>query len=89
MLTVKLFTVSTLNLKYWKLFPQVPAKSGKFHFDYNGDYATERVLITSGRATLTPDAEGGAGRRFNQLFFRPENGPENGPKKWPELPMQK
>jgi len=35
--------------------PQTPPKSGKFHFDYNGDYASERVLIMSGRATLTPD----------------------------------
>jgi len=41
-----------------KTHPQKPAKSGKFHFDYNGDYATERVLITSGRATLKPDAGG-------------------------------
>ena len=24
-------------------------------FDYNGDYDTERVLITKGSATLTPD----------------------------------
>jgi uncharacterized cupin superfamily protein len=34
--------------------PQKPAKSGKFPFDYNGDYATERILITKGSATLTP-----------------------------------
>ena len=34
---------------------QNPPKSGKFHFDYNGDYETERVLIMSGEATLTPD----------------------------------
>jgi len=33
--------------------PCEPRGSGKFHFDYNGDYATERVLIMSGRATLT------------------------------------
>jgi hypothetical protein len=35
--------------------PQTPANSGKFPFNYNGDYDTERVLITSGRATLRPD----------------------------------
>ena len=34
---------------------QTPAGSGKFPFNYNGDYATERVLIVSGRATLAPD----------------------------------
>ena len=34
---------------------QTPAKSGKFHFDYNGDYETERVLIMSGKANLSPD----------------------------------
>jgi len=34
--------------------PQKPAGSGKFLFDYNGDYDTERVLILSGKATLTP-----------------------------------
>ena len=34
--------------------PCVPAGSGKFAYDYNGDYDTERVLIASGRATLTP-----------------------------------
>jgi len=38
-----------------KTHPQKPKGSGKFPFDYNGDYDTERVLITSGRATLTPD----------------------------------
>ena len=27
----------------------------KFHFDYDGDYGSERVLITAGVATLTPD----------------------------------
>jgi len=27
----------------------------KFHFDYDGDYGSERVLITTGNATLTPD----------------------------------
>ena len=35
--------------------PQEPAGSGKFAFSYNGDYATERVLILSGVATLAPD----------------------------------
>jgi len=34
--------------------PQEPPNSGKFDFDYNGDYATERVLILSGKATVTP-----------------------------------
>ena len=34
--------------------PQKPAGSGRFHFAYNGDYITERVLILTGRATLTP-----------------------------------
>lgn len=39
-----------------KTHPQKPKGSGKFPFDYNGDYATERVLITKGLATLTPAA---------------------------------
>jgi uncharacterized cupin superfamily protein len=34
--------------------PCEPANSGKFDFDYNGDYDTERVLILTGRATVTP-----------------------------------
>lgn len=34
--------------------PQAPPKSGKFHFDYNGDYETERILVMSGKATLSP-----------------------------------
>jgi hypothetical protein len=34
--------------------PQKPAKSGKFPFDCNGGYATERILITKGSAALTP-----------------------------------
>lgn len=34
--------------------PQKPKKSGKFNFDYNGEYATERVLIVTGCATVTP-----------------------------------
>jgi len=37
--------------------PCEPADSGKFDFDYNGDYATERVLILTGRATVTPKDE--------------------------------
>ncbi|KAK3275805.1 hypothetical protein CYMTET_9075 [Cymbomonas tetramitiformis] len=37
-----------------KTHPQKPKGSGKFSFDYSGDYDTERVLITKGRATLTP-----------------------------------
>ena len=37
------------------IHPQKPKGSGKFPFDYNGDYDTERVLITKGKATLTPD----------------------------------
>ena len=37
-----------------KTHPQKPKGSGKFPFNYNGDYDTERVLIISGRATLTP-----------------------------------
>jgi len=35
--------------------PQDPPGSGKFSFNYNGGYASERVLIVSGRATLAPD----------------------------------
>jgi len=38
-----------------RLHPQTPPKSGKFHFEYNGDYETERVLVVSGKATLTPE----------------------------------
>lgn len=34
---------------------QEPPKSGKFAFNYNGDYATERILVVCGAATLTPD----------------------------------
>eukprot|EP00961_Rhodomonas_salina_P010083 135724-Rhodomonas_salina.1 len=45
---------------HWPLWdsdeqPQEPPGSGKFLFKYNGDYATERVLIVSGRATLAPE----------------------------------
>ena len=37
-----------------KTHPQKPRGSGKFRFDYNGTYASERVLIMSGAATLKP-----------------------------------
>ena len=37
-----------------KTHPQKPKNSGKFRFDYNGEYGSERVLITSGAATLKP-----------------------------------
>jgi len=37
-----------------KTHPQKPKNSGKFRFDYNGSYASERVLIMSGAATLKP-----------------------------------
>lgn len=40
-----------------------PLVDGKVHFDYNGDYGSERVLVASGRATLTPDE--GMGAAFN------------------------
>jgi len=30
-------------------------EENKFHFDYDGDYGSERVLVTSGSATVTPD----------------------------------
>merc|ERR1712129_635706 len=48
-----------------------PAKSGKFHFDYNGDYETERVLIMSGKATLTPEdgSEPITITKGDQVFF--------------------
>jgi len=51
------FTALAMTWPLWesKTHPQDPPKSGKFHFDYNGDYETERVLIMSGEATLTPD----------------------------------
>ena len=32
-----------------------PLVDGKVHFKYDGDYASERVLIVSGKATITPD----------------------------------
>ena len=37
-----------------KTHPQKPKNSGKFRFDYNGTYHSERVLIMSGAATLKP-----------------------------------
>lgn len=37
-----------------KTHPQKPKNSGKFRFDYNGSYHSERVLIVSGAATLKP-----------------------------------
>ena len=37
-----------------KTHPQKPKNSGKFRFDYNGSYHSERVLIMSGAATLKP-----------------------------------
>jgi|TARA_B110000977_G_scaffold165700_1_gene213100 hypothetical protein len=48
------------SAKDWPLWDsetqkQEPLGSGKFPFNYNGDYATERVLIISGKATLAPD----------------------------------
>ena len=51
--------------------PQSPPKSGKFHFDYNGDYETERIYIVSGKAIIKPDDGSpllniGAG---DQVFF--------------------
>jgi len=54
-----------------RLHPQNPPKSGKFKFEYNGDYETERVLVVSGKATLTPEDGSapltiGAG---DQVFF--------------------
>jgi len=51
--------------------PQSPPKSGKFHFEYNGDYETERVLVVSGKATLTPE-DGSAAitiSQGDQVFF--------------------
>jgi len=48
------------NASDWPLWdsddhPQEPPGSGKFPFNYNGNYASERVLIVSGSATLVPD----------------------------------
>lgn len=45
---------------HWPLWdsethPQTPPLSGKFPFVYNGNYATERVLIVTGEAIITPD----------------------------------
>ena len=58
---LSLLLLSWQGQRFWFQSPlrcvlhQNPPKSGKFHFDYNGDYETERVLIMSGEATLTPD----------------------------------
>jgi len=51
------FVASAAEWPLWDsdTHPHEPAGSGKFPFNYNGDYATERVLIVSGRATLAPD----------------------------------
>jgi hypothetical protein len=46
------FKALALTWPLWasKTHPQKPKKSGKFRFDYNGSYASERVLIMSGAA---------------------------------------
>lgn len=51
------FVASAADWPLWDsdTHPHEPAGSGKFPFNYNGDYSTERVLIVSGRATLAPD----------------------------------
>jgi len=64
-------TAMTWPLWDSRTHPQTPAKSGKFHFDYTGDYETERVLIMSGKATLTPE-DGSAPitiTKGDQVFF--------------------
>ena len=50
------FTVLAKTWPLWdsKTHPQKPKNSGKFRFDYNGSYHSERVLIVSGAATLKP-----------------------------------
>ena len=50
------FKETAKNWPVWdsRTHPQAPPKSGKFLFKYNGDYETERVLIMSGKATLSP-----------------------------------
>jgi len=50
------FTALAMTWPLWdsRTHPQTPAKSGKFLFDYNGEYETERVLIMSGKAKLSP-----------------------------------
>jgi len=67
------FRETALTWPLWdsKMHPQAPPKSGKFHFDYNGDYETERVFIMSGKATLTPE-DGSAPvtiAKGDQVFF--------------------
>jgi hypothetical protein len=32
-----------------------PLVDGKVHFNYDGDYGSERVLVINGKATITPD----------------------------------
>ena len=40
----------------WESANQPPEEEkDKFHFDYNGDHDSERVLVASGSATLKPD----------------------------------
>ena len=41
----------------WSSDEAEPMQKGtnRFHFHYNGDYDSERVLITKGKATMTPD----------------------------------
>jgi len=67
------FRDTALTWPLWdsRTHPQTPAKSGKFHFDYNGDYATERVLVMSGKATLEPDdgSEKITIAKGDQVFF--------------------
>jgi len=67
------FKETALTWPLWdsRTHPQKPAKSGKFHFDYNGDYETERVLIMSGKATLTPEdgSEPITITKGDQVFF--------------------
>jgi len=50
------FTALAKTWPLWdsKTHPQKPKNSGKFRFDYNGTYHSERVLIMSGAATLKP-----------------------------------
>lgn len=67
------FRETALTWPLWdsRLHPQSPPKSGKFHFEYNGDYETERVLVVSGKATLTPE-DGSASITISegdQVFF--------------------
>eukprot|EP00092_Neocalanus_flemingeri_P026182 GFUD01028379.1.p1 GENE.GFUD01028379.1~~GFUD01028379.1.p1 ORF type:complete len:226 (-),score=48.09 GFUD01028379.1:291-887(-) len=67
------FKDTALTWPLWesRTHPQTPAKSGKFHFDYNGDYETERVLIMSGKATLSPEDGSSpiAITKGDQVFF--------------------